>query len=331
MVRCSLPTVKKMIPRPLAAAGLLGAAIGVPYAVTNSPEGLPSSFSWPGATASAEDPAATTPTPVRPTLSAPPGPGSEVYSSNALLEGPRNVPVAQLLNWNITKEWVYRNWARKSTGLADANLYGVRVPVVTGSRMTDLAGALSYYFDARGQLQRIRFHGRTADTTELLRVATTQFGMTPRAAMIAGEQLLQATEEERLRSELKTRPESVLWSTAPHQSFVVDMELNRPGSEYWVVQKPMHLQLAGLDKKDSDPTKPQGEGDPIFPPRAVVPDSAPNAIGASAAQSPPPSQAPEASSAGAETSSQVAPTAEAKKEVDTAPLRSYRSEFRWPD
>lgn len=288
-----------MAPRNLAMAGLLSAAVGVPYAVNQAPEGWSQSLGFPpgGGPTAAADPAAAL------------GP----------IDGVVNRPLAELLDWRITKEWVYANWDRKSTGLADPRLYGVRVPVVTGGRMTDVAGSLSYYFDHTGVLQRIRLHARTADTNEVVRIAA-RVGMSPRKPSLPGEQLLQAVEQGGyVRSELRTRPESVLRSGSPHSSFVVDLELNRPQGGYWVVREPLPLPPPGEDGDATDASLAGQQADrpedqPIFPWRGLVPDDGP--------------QAEDGEPAAAEET--TAATDQEPAEPAYRPPPNYRNATRWP-
>ena len=261
-----------MIPRSLAMTGMLGAAVGVPYMVTEH-----TNLTQP-ATQQTEQAAATeTHNPFQPISTNLKGPGSEVYQSLAPVEGYRGMSLPTLLRWDITKEWVYRNWNRKTTGLAEVGLYGVRVPIVTGTQVTDIAGTLSYYFDTNGQLQKIRLHGTTADTSPLVQIAMSNYGMQRRAPRTPGDQLYQAAEGKQVRAELSTRPSRVLWSTQPHSSFQVDMELNRTGGNYWVVQRELPHQLASNQKPapidsvvspDDHPPKEEA----IFPPKSLVPD-----------------------------------------------------------
>ena len=80
--------------------------------------------------------------------------------------------IQEVLRFDVSKEWVYQNWDRKSTGLGDPELFGIRVALVTGTQRTDLAGSLTYLFDGQGQVQHISFRGRTADTTPLVQFLT---------------------------------------------------------------------------------------------------------------------------------------------------------------
>jgi hypothetical protein len=137
--------------------------------------------------------------------------------------------IEQVLRFDLTKDWVYQHWARKSTGMSFANLFGVRVPLVTGTTIADLAGSLTYYFDANGQVQHITFTGRTGDTSRLIAFLVQNYKF-HRSTAPAGEQLFQVTGDSGVISELRTRPESVLWSTSPHNSFTIELELARPGT-----------------------------------------------------------------------------------------------------
>jgi hypothetical protein len=213
---------------------LLGITIGLPYVASHLSDGAAKVASPPPASAPRTTEAAALP-PLAANVSSSPtntveGPGSLVYASTAPLEGTRLHSIDQVLRFDITKDWVYRNWARKSTWPTDVGLFSVRVPLVTGTDITALAGSLTYYFSAQGVLEHISFRGRTGDTTALVNflARTYQFRWSPAAV---GEQVYQVKRGDRVQSELRTRPEAVLWSTAPHSSVVVELELARPGSK----------------------------------------------------------------------------------------------------
>jgi hypothetical protein len=171
-----------------------------------------------------------------------PSPGSQIYASPAPLEGTPRLAMENVFRFDLTKEWIYSHWARKSTGLSDGELFGVRVPLVTGTGMGDLAGSLTYYFDAQGQVQHIAFRGRTGDTTRLVAFLAQNYKF-QRVAPVAGEQLFQVAGSGGVQSELRTRPESVLWATAPHSSFAVELELARPGSKRILPPRGPSLQI----------------------------------------------------------------------------------------
>jgi hypothetical protein len=222
-----------MFSRTLGIPVLLGASVAIPYVVSNGPDAAKSYFHQvtPGSASTLEAPP-TVDLPKIPLAEvydpAPRGPGYEIYPVSTPLEGNRSVALEEVFRFDVTKEWVYERWARKSTALAELGMYGIRVPLVTGTQIHDLAGSLTYFFDAGGQVQRISFKGQTGDTTRVVALAMQRYGLQPQAAAIVGQQLFQIKRGEDVFSELATQPASVLWSSSPHDSFAVDLNLQRP-------------------------------------------------------------------------------------------------------
>jgi hypothetical protein len=228
-------------------AVVLGIAIGLPYLGSrpSNPNAIqtpksPASLSrQSGGAAPAPPLAAVSPGPAK--LPAP-GPGSLGSASAAPLEGAQIQSVEQVLRFDLTKDWVYRTWARKSTTPTDVGLLAVRVPLVTGTHVAALAGSLTYYFNSAGQVEHISFRGRTGDTTQLVNflVKTYEF---QRAEAPIVEQLYQVRRGRRVQSELRTRPEPVVLATSPHGSIAVELELARPGSRRLLPPRPSSLDI----------------------------------------------------------------------------------------
>jgi hypothetical protein len=221
--------------RLLMVAMLLGVTIGLPYVASQLAGGKATGSSLPPGAAAPPSPAAGSSPAMAGTVAALPpssveGPGSLVYANTAPLEGTRFYSVDQVLRFDINKDWVYRNWARKSTWPTDVGLVAVRVPLVTGTDINALAGSLTYYFNAQGGLEHIAFVGRTGDSTALVNFLARTYGFQWSAAAV-GQQLYQVKRGDRAHSELRTRPEPVLWTTAPHSSIAIELELARPGSK----------------------------------------------------------------------------------------------------
>jgi hypothetical protein len=152
-----------------------------------------------------------------------------VSPPSSATDGMQFTSAGQVLRFDVTKEWVCQNWTRKSTGPTDVGLLAIRVPLVMGTQMTSLAGSLTYFFDDRGQVQHISFHGKTGDATPLIQLMTQtyQFQQIPPPA---GERVFEVRDGAGLHSELRLKPEPVLNSATPQQSVAVDLELARPGS-----------------------------------------------------------------------------------------------------
>lgn len=165
-----------------------------------------------------------------------------VNNSPAPSDGTRLHPVEQVLRFDVTKDWVYRNWARVSTGPTDVGLFSVRVPLVSGTTVSSLAGSLTYYFNSHGQVEHISFRGRTGDSARLVNFLVRTYEFQPASAPV-GEQLYQVTRRSRVQSELRLREESVVTKALPHSSIAVELELARPGSKRFLPPHGPYLQI----------------------------------------------------------------------------------------
>lgn len=140
--------------------------------------------------------------------------------------------IRDVVRFDVTPDWVLSRFARVSTVLADLRLEGLRVPVVTGTRVDDFAGTLTYYFDHQGKVQRITFHGFTGDPQRLLYAMTTHYGLKANPSLEAGAYTKNwnGTPVHFLR--LSHAP--VVYSDAVHQKFTVFFELNQPNLAYGI-------------------------------------------------------------------------------------------------
>jgi hypothetical protein len=157
------------------------------------------------------------------------GAAAGVGAKRAPLNGTQFTSPDQVLRFDVSKEWVYANWDRKSTGPTDVGLFSVRVPLVMAPQLYALAGSLTYYFNGQGQVEHISFRGRTGDSTQLVQLLTSRYQF-QRSESRTGEQIYQVQYKGQPQSELRTHPESVLWLNSPNQSIAVELELARPGS-----------------------------------------------------------------------------------------------------
>src|SRR2546423_10782498 len=105
-----------------------------------------------------------------------------------------------------------------------------------------LAGSLTYYFNAQGQVEHISFRGRTGDSAQLIQLLTTRYQF-QRVESPVGEQVYQVQHDGQVQSELRTHPEPVLWANSPNQSIAVELELARPGSSRVLPPRPTGFEL----------------------------------------------------------------------------------------
>ncbi len=223
--------------RTLFLLSMLAAAVGVPYLISQGGKLSDIASRWTsakGADSTADD-----------GLSFDAAQAASDFLTNQRILTPATVPLeglatydlAEVFRMDVSPEWVYQRWSRKSTALSDLDRYGVRVPLVTGTLVDDLAGSLTYYFDADGRVEHISFYGRTGDPRRLIALVTGLYSFRPQTPGMPGEQLYQVRWNNRPTSELRIRPSGVLWANSPHSSFQVELELARPGSSR-VLQRP---------------------------------------------------------------------------------------------
>ena len=174
----------------------------------------------------------------------PPQPGSEPE-----LVVRRVGDLREVLRFDISPDWVINRFSRVSTVLADLNLKGLRVPIVTGTRADDMAGTLTYYFDHRGALQRVTIHGFTGHPAKLVGTMTQFYGLQSEPALEAG---VYTRRWNGLPVHfLRMTHAPVVYSDAVHQKYTVFLELNQPNLAYGIsdeakrVVSPTEVAVAG--------------------------------------------------------------------------------------
>jgi hypothetical protein len=137
--------------------------------------------------------------------------------------------LAQVLRFDLTVESILRQWPRVSTGLPHLQLQGYRVPLVTGSRVSDVAGALTYYFNTQQQVQRITLRGTTGDPGELVSLLVTQYHFARRLTNDPGLVLYETVDSSsRPAGALKIRSAGIVMANQPNQRFEIDLAMDRP-------------------------------------------------------------------------------------------------------
>ena len=219
--------------------GLLAASVGIPYMTSNSSDlwkQIKSRFptfesnSSPGEMVDAGAGGASWASPGRP------GAGHLMRATGDFQQHKLTYDMAEVFRMDVTPTWIYRRWERKSTQLAELDLHGIRVPLVTGKSVDDLAGSLTYYFNREGKVQRISFYGRTGDPRRLITLMASKYGLRNQQPKVSGEQVYQVKWNGRAQSELRIRPAAVMWASVPHASYEVQLELERPGSSRYLKQ-----------------------------------------------------------------------------------------------
>jgi len=144
------------------------------------------------------------------------------------LEGYGPYNLAEVINFGVTPEWVTSRWPRVTVGLAELNMQGYRVTLVTGTAQDDLAGSLTYYFDEGRELKLIHFLGTTGDPRKLIALVMSQYKFRPQQTGDPGLQLYQYRWLGKPLSELQVRMTSVILASQPFNRYQVELALRRP-------------------------------------------------------------------------------------------------------
>jgi hypothetical protein len=206
------------------------AAIGLPYLATSSTDwwhavggrrgGDDSPVGSPNATAGVY-PAASAAWSPSPT-------GADVPGHNQQIEGFGARDLAEVLQFDAGPDWVIARWPRVSAALAELDVQGYRVPLVTGTGPDDLAGSLTYYFDKNRRVAQISFHGTTGDPRKLIALVTSRYSFLQQQTDDPALSLYQVKWNGKPLSELRIRPARVLRADQPNSRYEVDLAMKRP-------------------------------------------------------------------------------------------------------
>lgn len=140
----------------------------------------------------------------------------------------RLIPFEHALQWQVTPTWVLTTWPRVTTHLSELETQGYRVTLVSGTTPTDIAGALTYYFDAKQRLQRITFNGTTGDARRLVQFLAATHRFERRLLEDPSVYLYQVEEDHRALSEMRIKTAPIVRAGATLSRFEVTLVMRRP-------------------------------------------------------------------------------------------------------
>lgn len=138
----------------------------------------------------------------------------------------------EVLRFDISPEWVTARFSRVTTVLAELEIDGLRVPLVTGTGPDDLAGSLSYYFDHSAKLQRVSLHGFTGDPNAVIDTMTRHYGLQSEPSLEAGVYTRRWNGVPVHFLRITRAP--IVYSDALHHKYTVYLELNQPDLRYGI-------------------------------------------------------------------------------------------------
>lgn len=144
-----------------------------------------------------------------------------------------------VLRFDITPRWVVDRFARVTTVLAEVQLKGLRVPIVTGTKPDDIAGTLTYYFDYSARVQRITIHGFTGDPNRLVTTMTQHYGLSSAPTLEAG--VFTRNWNGVPVHFLRITHAPVVHSDAVHQKYTMFLELNEPNLPFGISREAQRI------------------------------------------------------------------------------------------
>jgi hypothetical protein len=144
---------------------------------------------------------------------------------NASAAQSATVPLEEAIRFDVTPQWVTERFTRVSTVAGEANETGLRVILVSGTELSDVAGSLTYYFDSQHHVQRITLTGVTGDDSRLVALATQKFGLRPTETTDRG--LYYGGDVNVPTSSLRAKTLPVVTAEAPYARVQVDLDLRR--------------------------------------------------------------------------------------------------------
>lgn len=153
-------------------------------------------------------------------------------TAGASLVGHPVSDLREVLRFDISPQWVTERFSRVTTVLADLQLDGLRVPLVTGTGADDLAGSISYYFDQSARLQRVMLHGFTGDPNAVVATMTEHYGLQSEPTLEAGVYSKRWNGMPVHFLRISRAP--IVYSDAVHLKYIVFLELNQPDLRYGI-------------------------------------------------------------------------------------------------
>jgi len=135
----------------------------------------------------------------------------------------------EVFRFDLAPADVLRHWPRVSTELPSLHLHGYRVPLVSGTEPTALAGALTYYFNSAQQVQQITFRGTTGDPRALIAILTNRYRYARRPNNDPSRLVYESmTSAGQLAGQVVIRSFAVVRQSDPLKRYDIDLSMNRP-------------------------------------------------------------------------------------------------------
>lgn len=147
----------------------------------------------------------------------------------------------EVIRFDISPSFVTQRFDRITTVLSDVQLDGMRVAFVSGTRPTDIAGTMTYFFDIQQTVQRIQFQGTTGDPSVLSQLMVQYYRLTPENSL--GGHFFTTRWNGQVTSLMLISPAPVMTADSPLSRYSIFLELNQPSHQYSLSQEANQILL----------------------------------------------------------------------------------------
>ncbi len=151
------------------------------------------------------------------------------HSPTLSLEGSPTPTLSEVLRFDVLPAWVLQRWPRVSTDLAHLQLQGYRVPLVTGTSESDVAGSLTYYFNSAQQVQQITLKATTGDPRTLIGLLSSRYGYVRRPNNDPSRLVFEAVNDSgKPLGSMIVQSAPVVRMYDPHHRYNIELTMDRP-------------------------------------------------------------------------------------------------------
>jgi hypothetical protein len=162
----------------------------------------------------------------------PPNPDSRQRGEPSALEtqaspttpGPATIDLRAWLRWELPRGYLLWQHPNAAIVPTERNLVGYRIPFTTGLQPQDLTGTLTYFYDAKDQLQRMELSAASINPWPMTQWLVPQFRLQPIASQHPNLRLAILENRDKPQSLLAVATGNSPSASPPHELF---LELNR--------------------------------------------------------------------------------------------------------
>jgi hypothetical protein len=165
-----------------------------------------------------------TPSPTTPVGRQRSEPSSPAPQESQATPGPATIDLRAWLRWDLPRGYLLWQHPNAAIVPTERNLIGYRIPFTTGFQPQDLTGTLTYYYDAKEQLQRMELSAASGNPWPMTQWLLPQFHLQPIISLDPNVRLATLKSRDKTQSLMAVATGKAPSGSPPHELF---LELNR--------------------------------------------------------------------------------------------------------